>query len=66
MLSRSRPRAYVRPKPANSSPASTRTKTTVYEDTDPEAIEMERQADLRRCAADLLVVERAKELLLGE
>jgi len=27
---------------------------------------MERKADLRRCAADLLVVERAKELLLGE
>jgi len=37
-----------------------------YEDDDPEAIEMERKADLRRCAADLLVVERAKELLLGE
>lgn len=26
--------------------------------------EMERKADLRRCAADLLVAERAKELLL--
>src|SRR5260370_3932887 len=37
----------------------------IYEDDDPEDIEMERKADLRRCAADLLVVERAKELLLG-
>ena len=37
----------------------------IYEDADPEDIEMERKADLRRCAADLLVVERAKELLLG-
>ena len=36
------------------------------EDDDPEDIEMERKEDLRRCAADLLVVERAKELLLGE
>src|SRR5271166_80346 len=39
---------------------------STYEDVDPEDIEMERKADLRRCAADLLVVERAKELLLGE
>src|SRR5580693_8999740 len=38
----------------------------IYEDDDPEDIEMEREADLRRCAADLLVVERAKEWLLGE
>ena len=38
----------------------------IYEDDDPEDIEMERKADLRRCAADLLVVERAKALLLGE
>ena len=37
----------------------------IYEDADPEDIEMERKADLRRCAADLVVVERAKELLLG-
>ncbi|MCY2953574.1 MAG: hypothetical protein NTU53_16585 [Planctomycetota bacterium] len=37
-----------------------------YEGNDPENIEMERQDDLRRCAADLLVVERAKVLLLGE
>lgn len=37
----------------------------IYEDAEPEDIEMERKADLRRCAADLLVVERAKELLLG-
>ena len=38
----------------------------IYEDDDPEDIEMERKADLRRCAADLMLVERAKELLLGE
>lgn len=38
---------------------------SIYGDVDPEDIEMERKADLRRCAADLLVVERAKELLLG-
>ena len=37
----------------------------IYEDDDPEDIEMERKADLRRCAADLLVLERAKTLLLG-
>ena len=37
-----------------------------YEDADPEDIEMERRAELRRCAADLLVVERARALLLGE
>ncbi len=36
------------------------------EDIDPEFIEMERQDDLRRSAADLLLVERAKEWLLGE
>ena len=28
--------------------------------------EFERKADIRRCAADLLLVERAKEWLLGE
>jgi hypothetical protein len=39
---------------------------SIYEDADPEDIEMERRADLRRCAADLLVVERAKELLLSD
>src|SRR3984957_10103916 len=39
---------------------------SIYEDDDPEDIEMERKADLLRCAPDLLVVERAKELLLGE
>jgi hypothetical protein len=38
---------------------------SIHGDADPEDIEMEQQADLRRCAADLLVVERAKELLLG-
>ena len=39
---------------------------SIYEDEDPEIVEMEREADLRRCAADLLLVERAKEWLLGE
>jgi len=39
---------------------------SIYEDDNPEDIEIERKADLRRCAADLLVVERAKELLLGK
>src|SRR5258706_432410 len=34
---------------------------SIYEDEDPEVIEMEREADLRRCAADLMLVERAKE-----
>ena len=34
---------------------------SIYEDADPEDIEMERKADLRRCAVDLLLVERAKE-----
>jgi hypothetical protein len=39
---------------------------TIYEEADPEDIKMERKADLRRCAADLLLVERAKEWLLSE
>ena len=38
----------------------------IYEDDDPEDIEMERKADLRRCATDLMLVERAKAWLLGE
>ena len=38
----------------------------LYEDEDDEFIEMERQDDLRRSAADLLLVERAKEWLLGD
>jgi hypothetical protein len=33
---------------------------------DEEEAEMQRQADLRRCAADLLLVERAREWLLEE
>jgi hypothetical protein len=37
-----------------------------YEEEDPEVVGTGRQAVLRRCAADLLVVERAKELLPGE
>ena len=38
----------------------------IYEDEDPEVAEDERRADIRRCAADLLLVERAKEWLLGD
>jgi hypothetical protein len=38
----------------------------VYVDEDPEDIEIERKADIRRCAADLLLVERASEWLLEE
>ena len=37
---------------------------TVYEDE--ETAEIEREADVRRCASDLWSVERAKEWLLGE
>jgi hypothetical protein len=33
---------------------------------DPEEIEMDRQEDIRRSARDLLLVERAREWLLGE
>jgi hypothetical protein len=36
----------------------------ICEDEDDEVIEMERQNDLHRSAADLLLVERAKEWLL--
>ena len=36
------------------------------EDIDPEFVEDERQDDLRRCAADLLLVEQARGWLLGE
>ena len=39
---------------------------SIYGDEDPEVVEMERMADLRRCAADLLVVERVRAWLLGE
>ena len=38
----------------------------LYEDEDEEAIEMERRMELRRSAADLLLVERAREWLIGE
>ena len=37
---------------------------SIYEDE--ETAEMERRLDIRRSAADLLLVERAKEWLLGE
>lgn len=33
---------------------------------DPEDIEMERQSDIRKCAAELLMLERAKEWLLED
>lgn len=36
------------------------------EDDDPEEVEMLRQDDIRRCANDLLLVERAREWLLEE
>jgi hypothetical protein len=36
------------------------------EDDDPEFVEMERQDELRRSAADLLLLERAKEWLLQD
>jgi len=39
---------------------------SVYEDEDPEFIEIERKSELRRSAADLLVVERAKGWLLED
>jgi hypothetical protein len=39
--------------------------TDYDEEDDPEDIEMERKSDLRQCANDMLVVERAKEWLLG-
>jgi hypothetical protein len=38
----------------------------LYEGEDSEVVEDERQADIRRCATDLLVVERAREWLLEE
>jgi len=40
---------------------------SLYDDEDdPELVEDERKADLRRCAADLLLVEQAREWLLGD
>jgi hypothetical protein len=39
---------------------------SVYEDEESEVIEMERKSELRRSAADLLLVERAKEWLLED
>jgi hypothetical protein len=38
----------------------------LYEGETPEVIEEERLADLSRCAADLLLVEQAREWLLGD
>jgi hypothetical protein len=38
----------------------------IYEDEGPEVIEMERKSELRRSAADLLLVERAREWLLED
>ena len=39
---------------------------SVYGDEDPETVEMERQSELRQSAAELLLVERAREWLLEE
>lgn len=39
---------------------------SVYEGEDPEDVELERKWDIRRCSADLLLVERAREWLLEE
>jgi hypothetical protein len=38
----------------------------LHDDEDPEDVEMYRQEDVRRSANELLLVERAKEWLLGE
>jgi hypothetical protein len=38
----------------------------IYEDEDAEVVEMEPQNDPLRSAADLMLVERAREWLLGE
>jgi hypothetical protein len=38
----------------------------IYDDEDPEIAEDERKGNVRRCAADLLLVERAREWLLGD
>src|SRR5262249_28617568 len=38
----------------------------LYDDEAPEVVEEERQSDISRCAEDLLLVERAREWLLGE
>ena len=37
-----------------------------YEGEDPETIEMLRQDDIRHCTGDLLMVEQAREWLLGD
>jgi hypothetical protein len=37
-----------------------------YEGEESEDIEMERKSDIRRCASDLLLLESAKEWLLGD
>jgi hypothetical protein len=38
----------------------------IYDDEDPEVVEEERRADISRCASDLLLVEQAREWLLGD
>ena len=37
-----------------------------YKGEEPEDIEMERKSDLRRCTSDLMMLESAKEWLLGD
>ncbi len=39
---------------------------SLYDEEPPEVVEEERREDIRRCAADLLLVERAREWLLEE
>ena len=39
---------------------------SIYDGEGADVIEMERRADIRRCAADLLLVERAREWLLED
>jgi hypothetical protein len=39
---------------------------SLYDEESPEVVAEERQEDIRRCAADLLLVERAREWLLEE
>lgn len=40
--------------------------SSIYDDADPEDIEMERRSELRRSAIDLILVERAREWLLED
>ncbi len=39
---------------------------SLYDDEHPEVVELERQTNIRHCASDLLLVEQAREWLLGD